>query len=569
LTTLILSAGLFIALGLSLWINHRHTLNNKLYFEEREFFKSLLNRPENAIVVFSKKEEVVFVSDSAKSEYKSLLDNPKKILQFDPSTNTLAAPYDNIMIKKSTSIFNYDKYDVFTLTDKESSPEQQEESLLEEGSQQNIATLHPLTGLPSEHEAISKITALINERKNNPSPFGVYMFGIDHFKEINTTIGHHHTNRLIKDVGMFLKEHSDQMFLYHLSCEKFLFIMPECFKDMTQLNIFARDFLTSVNTQDITHQDIHLSGSLGITKYPDDGNTPAKLLDNAFKALTKAQQNKESNFELYRSKDEDTYDKMKINDQIIHGLENKEFVLFFQPIFDVRKEEIAEVEVLLRWNHPEHGLISPDRFLNVAEQTGLVIKIGEYVFEEAVKQKQIWNEAGLNKLIFTINLSLREMQIESLILKLEKYLSKYDIQPSEFNLDITEEAAMLHYQETKRDIKLFRDSGISLTLDDFGSGLFSLSHLQQLPFNKLKLDRSLTSDLESNKEHRTTVKSIIALANTLGLEVGVEGIESKEMVDVLKEIGCHYAQGYYFSKPLGVDDFLNYYQNYHKAKSEA
>jgi diguanylate cyclase (GGDEF)-like protein len=464
---------------------------------------------------------------------------------------------------------NYDKYDVFTLIDKESS---KETPLVEEGSRQKtvqISTLHPLTGLPSEQEAISKINALIQERKNNIAPFGIFMFAIDHFKEINTTIGHFQTNRLIKDVGSFLKEHSDQMFLYHLSCEKFLFIIPECFKDMTQLNIFARDFLTLINTKNITHQDIHLSGSLGIAKYPDDGNSPTKLLDNAFTALSKAQHNKKSNFEIYKSSEEDFHNKMKINDQIIHGLENKEFVLFFQPIFDIRKEEIVEVEVLLRWNHPEHGLISPDRFLNVAEQTGLVIKIGEYVFEEAVKQKKIWNEAGLNKLIFTINLSLREMQIESLILKLEKYLSKYDIQPSEFNLDITEEAAMLHYQETKRDIKLFSESGISLTLDDFGSGLFSLSHLQQLPFNKLKLDRSLTSDLESNTEHRQTVKSIIALANTLELEVGVEGIESGEMADLLKEIGCRYTQGYYYSKPLDANAFLNYYQNYHKEKPEA
>ncbi len=569
---IILSVMLFIMLVVAIAINHKHIKKNKECIEERGFLRSVLERTDNPLVIFSEDQEVIFTSESAKKQFKDLVTVPKRVLSYDPQTNRLASPYNNIVITKSETSFKKERFIIFTLSRSElieNTPKEIETPKVNKKETQNfentkITSIDPLSGLPNEFEAITKLSEIIQSRSDTHAPFGVLVLGIDHYQDINITLGHIQTNKLIKEISDFLKEHAEHLLPYRLDCDKFLLIAPKYFNDTAELNLFVREFLALISSRSVSIHDIYLSASLGISKYPSDGFVASKLLDNATTALRKAQRHKESNFEVYLECDETIshQNAMQINDEITVGLRNREFTLYCQPIFELSSQKIVGAEVLLRWNHPKHGLISPDRFLQISEKTGLIVDLGEFVFEEATRQKGIWNDMGLKHLTMTINVSLREMRIEGLILKLERYISQNNLRPNEFILDITEDAAMLHHNKTVRDIVLFHDSGISLTLDGFGSGFFSISYLQKLPFDTLKLDRELTADIENNQEHRQTVKSIIALADSLGISIGVEGVENENSAAIFKHMGCKYAQGYYFAKPVNLKDFIQFYNSY-------
>jgi EAL domain-containing protein (putative c-di-GMP-specific phosphodiesterase class I) len=244
-----------------------------------------------------------------------------------------------------------------------------------------------------------------------------------------------------------------------------------------------------------------------------------------------------------------------MNEEIISGLKNKEFLLYYQPIFNLKEEKMIGAEALIRWNHPQLGLIAPDKFLEVAEKTGLIVNIGEYVFREAMRQRKQWDELGFTKFRITLNLSLREMQVDELIKKINILFEEYQVDPFDFNLDISEKDAMANIEKTAIDFALFKDAGLSISLDHFGAGYSSLKHLQSLPILMLKIDRSLIFDLSSNMDHQTAVKGIISLAHTLGYEVVAEGVETSKEVAVLTNLNCDHAQGYLFSRPLPVFEF--------------
>ncbi|HHD78830.1 MAG TPA: EAL domain-containing protein, partial [Epsilonproteobacteria bacterium] len=240
----------------------------------------------------------------------------------------------------------------------------------------------------------------------------------------------------------------------------------------------------------------------------------------------------------------------KINEEIQMGLKNHEFFLYYQPIFNLKTEDMIGAEALIRWNHPELGIVSADKFLEVAERTGLIIDIGEYVFREAIKQRKVWDDMGLKKFKTTLNLSLKEMHVDKFIQKLETLFSDHSVDPRDFNLDITESSAMANVEKTAMDFKLFKDLGLSLSLDHFGASASSLKHLQMLPLSMIKIDRSLIFDLYSNLDHQITVKSMIKLIHGLGFKVVGEGVETSKESTLLYDFDCDYAQGYLFSKPL-------------------
>jgi EAL domain-containing protein (putative c-di-GMP-specific phosphodiesterase class I) len=224
-------------------------------------------------------------------------------------------------------------------------------------------------------------------------------------------------------------------------------------------------------------------------------------------------------------------------------------------MFSLKNEEMVGAEALIRWNHPEHGLITADKFLDVAERTGLIVDIGEYVFREVIKQRKEWDELGLQKFKITVNLSLKEMQVQTLIDKLKNLFNHYAVDPTEFNLDISESAAMANIKQTMIDFKLFKELGLSLSLDQFGAGYSSLKYLQALPLSMVKIDRSMIFELYYNLDHQTAVKSMIALLHGLGYEVVAEGVETSKESSLLYNLGCNYAQGYLFSRPLPASEF--------------
>ena len=304
------------------------------------------------------------------------------------------------------------------------------------------------------------------------------------------------------------------------------------------------------------NNDIRLTSSIGIVQYPKDAANANKLIDNVYIALHKSQEQSESNIKLFNDEDQTVHmDEVKMNEEIRTGLNNNEFLLYYQPIFDLEGERIIGAEALIRWKHPKHGLITADKFLEVAEKTGLIVDLGEYVFNEAIQERQRCNTGSVKDFQITINLSLKEMQVEELIPKLEKLFDKYNVEKNAINLDISETSVMEYIDKTAHDFKLLNEFGLSLSIDNFGAGCSSFKYLAMFPLNMIKIDRSLIFDLTLNLEHQTTVIAIINFAHTLGYKVVAEGVETTKEATILKTLNCDYAQGYLYARPLPAADF--------------
>jgi len=413
-----------------------------------------------------------------------------------------------------------------------------------------------LTNLPSQFAAVSDINSLIIESKKKSEFFSVFILGIDHFNDIQTTLGLSYSNQILKTLAQFFASNQDEnVTIYRMDADKFLLIVRYANED-APMNVIAREMIVSVGNVYRDNKDIRLTSSIGIVQYPKGGSNATKLIDNAYIALKSAQEQSESNIKLFNADRHTIHiDESKMNKEIRTGLTNNEFLLHYQPIFDLAGERIIGAEALIRWKHPEYGLITADKFLEVAERTGLIVDLGEYVFNEAIQERQKCNTGHVKDFQITINLSLKEMQVDKLIPKLEKLFKKYNVEKDAINLDISESAVMEYIDKTAHDFKLLKEFGLSLSIDNFGAGYSSFKYLSMFPLNMIKIDRSLIFDLTLNLEHQTTVRAIINFAHTLGYKVVAEGVETTEEATILKTLNCDYAQGYLYSRPLPAAEF--------------
>jgi len=408
-----------------------------------------------------------------------------------------------------------------------------------------------LTALPSQFSALSDINTIIIKSKKNADSFGLLLLGIDYFGDLQASLGPGYTNQLLKKIAnYFIENPQENMHVYRMDCDKFMILVEGL--DHTELaRKVAKQLITDIGQLLKEESNARITISAGIAVYPEHGENGSKLINHGYSALREAQSQSDSNIEIYRLdhqalQKEDT----KIAEEIKKALKDHEFFLYYQPMFNLKTEEMVGAEALLRWKHPELGIISADKFLDIAEKTGQIVEIGAYVFREAIKQRKYWDDNGLKQFKITLNLSLKEMQVEKLIQKLEALFEDHRVDPCLFNLDITEKAAMSNIDRTMIDFKLFRDSGLSISLDNFGVGSSSIKHLQMLPLSSIKIDRSLIQDIDSNLDHQITVKAMIDMIHDLGFEAVAEGVETSKESALLYDLGCDHAQGYLFSKPL-------------------
>jgi len=413
-----------------------------------------------------------------------------------------------------------------------------------------------LTGLPSQFTSLAEINALVIESQKKSESFALFLLGIDHFSDIQTTLGQAYSNSILKNMAKYFIENPDEnRKVYRMDCDKFLLVIRHVDDDEITRKV-AKKLIVDIANYYKGDANAHLTVSFGAARYPEHGENATKLINHVYIALDDAQKDSVSNLEIFSVDTQIIHkDEVKMNEEIISGLKNREFLLYYQPVFSLKNETMIGAEALIRWNHPKRGLIAPDKFLEVAEKTGLIVDIGEYVFREAMKQRKQWDELGFNKFKITLNLSLREMQVDQLIKKLDILFEEYAVDPLDFNLDITEKDAMENIEKTAVDFKLFKELGLSISLDHFGAGYSSVKYLQMLPLSMLKIDRSLIFDLSSNLDHQMTVKAMVNLAHALGYEVVAEGVETSKEVALLNNLNCDHAQGYLFSRPLPVFEF--------------
>ena len=413
-----------------------------------------------------------------------------------------------------------------------------------------------LTGLPSQFLALADINSLVIESKKKSNSFALFLLGIDHFNDIQTTLGLGYTNQILKDLAQyFIDNPNEHIKVYRMEADKFIFMIDGLDDDESARKL-ARDLMVSVGNIYRDNNIMRLTSSIGVAIYPRDGANASKLIDNVYIALDKAQTQSASNIEVFSTEEHVVHiDEVQMNEEIKLGLAKSQFLLYYQPIFDLEGELMIGAEALLRWKHPEHGLVSADKFLDVAEKTGLIVDLGEYAFNEAIQQRQRCDNYVRDDFKITINLSLKEMQVEKLLPRLEMLFEKYKIDKNSINLDVSEGVAMENIDKTANDFQLFKDFGLSIALDHFGAGYSSFKYLNMLPIDMIKIDRSLIFDLTLNLKHQTTVKAIIDLAHTLDYKVVAEGVETSQEASILASLDCDYAQGYLYSRPLPSKEF--------------
>ena len=568
---------LVLIVVLYLFINNRHTNEIKNITKKLKFLENQKEYAAEAMFIYAKNHEIIFANRAAKKLFSLKKNYNSYIFKNDVQfimTTSAAVEFLSAIDKKSK--MNEDNFhlknSVIAIDGKEKVVNIYVDisNLKENGTITCLVDTHTkikeiikndgkvdfLTGLPSQFSALSDINYLVLESQKKSETFSLFLLGVDNYANMEATLGKSYTNQMLQNMASYFmhNNHLDST-LYKMDCDKFLFIIKNIEDEETVENI-AKEMITDIDKHCKSDINTHVTISFGIAHYPKHGENFTKLINNCYFALDSAQKKSISNIEIFKTNRKIMHkDDLQMNKNIISGLKNREFLLYYQPVFNLKTEKMIAAEALIRWNHPKEGLISPIRFLSLAEKTGLIVDLGAYVFREAIKQRKQWDVLGFPKFKITLNLSLREMKVDKLIHQINILFDEYSVDPMNFSLDISETSVMTNIDKTIKDLHMFKEAGLSISLDNFGSGYSSIKHLQTLPISMLKIDRSLISDLVTNINTQTTVKAIINLAHTLDYEVVAEGVESAEEVKVLKELNCNHAQGYFFSKPVPVFEF--------------
>ncbi|UOF91976.1 EAL domain-containing protein [Fodinisporobacter ferrooxydans] len=403
-----------------------------------------------------------------------------------------------------------------------------------------------LTGLPNRLFFGEQLQELFFQK--NSESFAIMYLDLDRFKNINDTLGHTIGDQLLIQVAERVKNSLlNRATIHRIGGDEFTILIDRPEKNETQevaqsiLNLFAQPFV-------LAESEFYITASIGISLYPENGSDIETLLKHADSAMYAAKQNGGNRYKLYDAKIEfETAERVVLENYLRKAIKQDEFFLQYQPKVDLKTKQITGVEALLRWEHPKLGTVSPNKFIPVAEEIGLIGTIGEWVLRSACVQNKVWQEEGLPPLRVAVNLSLYQFREDNLVQKIKDILMETGLDPTYLELEITESMSMYNEDYVVEKLSELRRIGIHISVDDFGTGYSSLNYLNKLPIDTLKIDRSFMKE-----DNKTTIKSIIGLAHNLNLKVIAEGVETSEQVDFLQQNGCDEAQGYFFDKPLST-----------------
>lgn len=411
----------------------------------------------------------------------------------------------------------------------------------------------PLTLLPNRYSFFERFDDLV---KNKISSIAIVLLNIDRFKRINDSLGHPVGDQVLKVVGdrlATITPITDSLF--HLNGDQFILMYPQYSKE--DALVAANQILERLRVPFVVDSyELFLGGSIGISMYPQDGEDSATLLKNAGLALYKAKKLGRNNVQFYYDTTErHSIEMIELENDLHKAIQQDQFELYYQPQMDLQHEAIIGAEVLVRWNHPKHGLLSPARFIPLAEESGLILQMDEIVLRKACEQAVLWKQQGYPPIRLSVNLSMLHFNKREIVEKVYSILCDTGMDPEQLIIELTESAMMNNPELTFYMLTEFRAKGISIAIDDFGTGYSSLGYLQKLPIHSLKIDRSYIHDLADNKGSRALTRSIIQLALNLGLNVVAEGVENSEQLQLLKEYACTQVQGYLIGKPMPQAQF--------------
>ena len=413
-----------------------------------------------------------------------------------------------------------------------------------------------LTDLPNRTLFINTLENEIINAMNKKVKHAVLFIDLDNFKETNDTLGHDYGDELLKSVAILFKDYIRKGDVVSRVGGDDFFILMKNINDYSEISSLCERLQTLLNCEiSIDDKHVYASASIGITVFPDDGDKTSILLKNADTAMYSAKYNGKAKYSFFNKSMSDKVERrVEIEKGLRSALENNEFEIYYQPQIDIIKNKIKGFEALLRWNSPELGRITPVEFIPVAEQSGLIVPIGNWVIRTACIQNNLWKSKGYLYDTIAINLSAIQLKNDKFEENLKEIISEIEINPKFIELEITESIFMKDFDHSVKLLTVIRDLGIIIALDDFGTGYSSLSYLKQLPINTLKIDKSFIDNIITNERERSIVDGIIQLAQKIGLDVIAEGAETKEQIQLLQSMGCNQIQSYYFSKPLPADE---------------
>jgi diguanylate cyclase (GGDEF)-like protein/PAS domain S-box-containing protein len=418
------------------------------------------------------------------------------------------------------------------------------------------AVYDQLTGLPNRILFNDRLLASLRQAKKNKKMLAVMFLDLDRFKKINDTLGHAAGDRLLEG---FAGRISDTLrstdTVARWGGDEFTVLLPEinCLEDAVKT---AQRILDNLKPAfKLEQQAFHISSSIGIALYPNDGEDAETLVKNADAALYRAKERGRNNYQLYTATlNPEGSQLLNIENRLHEALEQGEFEVFYQPKVNITTWKIQGMEALLRWKHPELGLVSPATFIPIAEENGLIVPIGEWVLQTACTQNKAWQDALQPDLRVAVNFSARQFQQFNLVQMVANCLERTGLSPKYLELEITETTAMQDVDYTTKVLRELQSMGVQIALDDFGTGYCSLNYLKKFPLNILKIDKSFVSELTTDPCERAIANAVATLGRDLNLSVVAEGVETKEQLDCLRSLHCQEIQGHYFSKALSAGD---------------
>ncbi len=409
-----------------------------------------------------------------------------------------------------------------------------------------------LTSLPNRVLFKDRLRQMLADASWHGQLAGVMIVGLDRFKAVNDSLGHPAGDALLREAAARLTycvRGYDTV--ARLGGDEFAILLPEV-RAGDDMGVVANKILESLKESfSLDGNDVFVTCSIGIAVYPADSEAGDELLMMADSAMYFAKHSGRNNFRFYSKNQTDiSHEKLRLEGDLHHGFGRGELELYYQPKVCLSSGALIGSEALLRWNHPEQGLIPPDRFISIAEDNGMIVAIGEWVLRDACRVASEWNGHGKSLHQIAINLSARQFQSENLVNAVSKALEETGCHPEWIELEITESLLLDEDGVVMAMLEEFQKMGITIAIDDFGTGYSSLSYLARYPIDTLKIDRSFTSRVTEDGHHAELVKAIISIAHSLNQKVVAEGVETLEQADVLRAYGCHIAQGYLYSKPI-------------------
>lgn len=426
-----------------------------------------------------------------------------------------------------------------------------------------LANYDPVTELPNKNLFWSKSAQLISEIVNSNKILAIYLLELNEFQEINDAYGSTIGDLLLKKTGQFFDKNISHIATVGRFGSHQLAILTEPCSDLEQIEDIAVQILEKFSRPfEISSQNIATTVNIGVVLIPADGTDPKALLSNADMALQRSKKIQSNSYQYYeKDMNKIIENRHSILVDLHYAIDHEQFEIYYQPQIDLNSSKIIGMEALLRWKHPEKGFISPVEFIPIAEESGLIIPIGNWVFKKACEQNKKWLDEGIS-LRVGINLSPIQFHHRDLVADMEKVLEDTQLPSSNVEIEITETAIANDIDEAIRITDHIHSLGIIVAMDDFGTGHASLANLRRFPIQSLKIDQSFVRVLHPNDPEENLAGAIIHIGHSLGLKIIAEGVETKFQMEYLKDLGCEEIQGYYIAKPMPAEEFINFVKKY-------